>query len=726
MEKIKFYISIFLLLVNIKAQPQNASKINVAYQVTILAPAGNIILDGKLDEQAWQNIIPVTRFKRLFPNDTSYAAAQTSVYVCSDEKNLYIAAVCTNAIKKPYVVESLKRDFVFASNDNFSVIIDPYDAVQNGYVFSVTPFGIQREGQVINSGTSVPNDIWDQKWQAATKRYEGYWVAEMSIPFSILKLRKENNTWGINFVRNNVQSNEVSSWAPVPVSQPYTKLGFTGSLRWAQTPDFPRSNIAFIPYTTIKLDKDHQQATSSELRFNAGIDAKIPVLRSLNLDITINPDFSQAEVDRQIINLDRFDIFFPEQRQFFIENSDFFQYFGFTRIRPFFSRRIGLYNNQIIPILAGARLSGQLNKKWRTGIMMMQTKKTGALASQNYFVAALQRYVSNHSVFGLITVSRQGKDYDKITGNNYNRVIGVEYNLRTPDGKWDAEAFLHYNFSAVNKNGSFAGALFGRRRTRKLTLETNLELVGKKYNPEIGYVPRKGINRLNSYFSYRMFPSSKRINQHYIDVVSDIFHSFRSFQKLDEQLNAKYSMLFKNTSILAVDGQHYFTRLVTPFDATGAGNAPLPLGVYKYARTNIYYTSNYRKKIWVNLQAGTGNYFNGTRSQFIVQINKRFLPYGSVSVNAEYNDIVLNQRSVNAHLWLVGSRVDITFSKSIFFTSFLQYNTQTGNFNINSRFQWRYSSLSDVYFVYTENYFSDELKIRNRGAILKWTYWLNK
>lgn len=446
----------------------------------------------------------------------------------------------------------------------------------------------------------------------------------------------------------------------------------------------------------------------------------------INLYIAINPDFSQAEVDRQIVNLDRFDIFFPEQRQFFIENSDFFSYFGFTRIRPFFSRRIGLYNNQITPIVAGTRLSGQLNRSWRTGIMMVQTKKTDALAPQNYFVAALHRYISNHSVLGLIAVNRQGKDYDKISGNDYNRVIGAEYNLRTLDGKWDAEAFFHYNLSAINKGGSFAGALFGRRRTRKLTLETNLELVGEKYNPDIGYVPRKGISRLNSLATYRIFPASKRINQHNFDVISDIFHSFRGFKKLDEQLIIKYSILFKNAALVSVDGQRYFTKLLTPFDATGAGNTPLPVGEYRYTRANIYYTSNYREKIWVNLQAGVGNYFNGTRTQLIAQVNKRFFPYGLASVNAEYNDISLNQAKINAHLWLVGSRIDLTFSKSIFLTSFLQYNTQTRNFNINSRFQWRYAALSDIYLVYTENYLPGTFLVKNRGAMLKWTYWLNR
>lgn len=700
-------------------------KLNSEYKVIIPESTGKIVLDGRLDDDGWKNNNPVSDFKRLFPDDTSYAILQTAVYIQSDAKNLYIAAICHDTIRKPYVVESLKRDFIFANNDNFTVVIDPHDAAQNGYVFSVTPFGVQREGQVINGGNSAPNDIWDQKWQAAVKREKDYWIVEISIPFSILRLKNENDNWGINFVRNSVKTNEISSWAPVPISQPYTKLGFAGSLQWIKTPDFPRPNISFIPYSTFKLDKNHELAEPSEMKFNAGLDMKMPVLKSLNLDVTINPDFSQAEVDRQIVNLDRFDIFFPEQRQFFIENSDFFSYFGFTRIRPFFSRKIGLYNNRIIPIVAGARLSGQINRKWRTGIMMVQTKKTEDLASQNYFVTALQRFISNHSILGLIAVNRQGKDYDKIKGNDYNRVIGVEYNLRTPNGKWDAEAFLHYNFSAVNKNGSFAGALFGRRRTRKLTLETNMELVGEKYNPDIGYVPRKGINRLNSYLTYRMFPASKRINQHYIDVVSDIFHSFSSFVKLDELLTAKYSILFKNTSIIAVDGQRYFTRLVAPFDATGAGNTPLPVGEYRYARANIYFTSNYRKKIWVNLQAGAGNYFNGKRTQLIVQLNKRFLPYGSVSVNAEYNDITLNQSTVNAYLWLVGSRIDLTFSRSIFFTSFLQYNTQTKNFNNNTRFQWRYAPLSDLYIVYTENYFSADFKEKNRALIVKWTYWLN-
>lgn len=210
---IKSYTSALLMLFYVKSFAQTDMKINASYKITISEQSAKITVDGNLEEQAWQKTIPVTGFKRLFPDDTSFAKSQTVVYTCSDYKNLYIAAVCYDTVDKPFVVESLKRDFIFASNDNFSVIIDPHQATQNGYIFSVTPFGIQREGQVINGGNSAPNDIWDQKWQAAAKRYAGFWIAEMSIPFSILRLKNENESWGINFARNNVKTNEISSWA---------------------------------------------------------------------------------------------------------------------------------------------------------------------------------------------------------------------------------------------------------------------------------------------------------------------------------------------------------------------------------------------------------------------------------------------------------------------------------------------------------------------------------
>lgn len=654
------------------------------HSILIAAANFTVSVDGLLNDSVWQLATPLRNFRRQFPDDTSYARAQTTVYVYSDDKALYIAATCTDTSRKPYIVESLKRDFLFASNDNFSVIVDPYKTNQNGYVFSVTPFGVQREGQVINSGSSS-NDIWDQAWRAAVQRNADGWTLEMAIPFSILRVKKGTDVWGINFVRNNVKSNEVSSWVPVPINQPYTRLGFTGTLQWIAAPQFPKPSLAFIPYTAVNIHKNHFTNEQTSASFDAGLDVKVPVFKSLNLDLTLNPDFSQVEVDRQIINLDRFDVLFPEQRQFFIENSDFFHYFGFSRIRPFFSRRIGLYNNQIIPLIAGARLSGNINADWRMGLMTLQTKSTGVLASQNYTVAALQRRVSNHSVFGAIAVNRQGKDYDKIAGNNYNRVLGVEYNLRTLNGRWSAEAFVNYNFSAVNKKGSFAGAIFGRREARKLSVETNLELVGNRYNPEVGYVPRKGINRLNTIVIYRIFPKSKNINQHTIHITSDIFHSFQSFQKLDNGFTVRYNIIFKNTAILSGGNERYFTRLTIPFDATGSGNVPLPDAVYQYRRWNLYYTSNYRKPFWINLQAGTGPYFNGKRTQLLAAVNKRFLPYGSVAVNAEYNDISFEKQAVQAKLWLIGSKIDLTFSKKLFFTSFLQYNTQTKNFNSNTR-----------------------------------------
>ena len=324
-----------------------------------------------------------------------------------DEHNLYLVAICYHFLPGPYFVESLRRDFAFGKNDNFLLFMDPFDDQTNGFSFGANAAGAQWDGMMYEGGKVDLS--WDNKWTSVVRKEDDRWVFEASIPFKSIRYKKGITKWGINFSRLDLKSTEKSSWAPVPRQFPTASLAYTGILVWDEPPPQVGSNISIIPYVLGGAGKDYEKETPTTYRKEIGVDAKIAVSSSLNLDLTINPDFSQVDVDRQVTNLDRFELFFPERRQFFLENGDLFANFGYPTIRPFFSRRIGLG----APIEFGARFSGKLNKNWRIGIMDIQTGKVEEdyLPRQNFAVLALQRRVFARSNVGLIFINKQSLNY---------------------------------------------------------------------------------------------------------------------------------------------------------------------------------------------------------------------------------------------------------------------------------------------------------------------------
>src|SRR5690349_6270032 len=331
----------------------SAQKINESYQLHTKQASSPILIDGVLDEQAWLDAIVAGDFFQMFAMDTSSAHVRTDVRMTYDAQHLYLIAVCY--LPTPgsrYYVESLRRDFVFGKNDNFLLFMDPFDDQTNGFSFGANAAGAQWDGMMYEGGKVDLS--WDNKWTSSVSYDQEKWVFEAAIPFKSIRYKKGITRWGINFSRLDLRTTEKSSWAPVPRQFPTASLAYSGILVWDQPPPDPGANVSIIPYVLGGASKDYEKETPTTYKREIGVDAKVAITSSLNLDLTVNPDFSQVDVDRQVTNLDRFELFFPERRQFFLENGDQLTNFGYTNIRPFFSRRIGLD----APIHFGARLSG--------------------------------------------------------------------------------------------------------------------------------------------------------------------------------------------------------------------------------------------------------------------------------------------------------------------------------------------------------------------------------
>ncbi|MDX1640622.1 MAG: DUF5916 domain-containing protein [Balneolaceae bacterium] len=705
-------------------------KINEGYKLHIQEASSPIHIDGVIDEKAWMEAEVATDFFMITPMDTSYAELRTDVRMTYDEEHLYILVENFRGEEgADNVVASLRRDFFFPTNDNFIFAMDTFDDQINGFSFGANAAGAEWDGMMYNGGRM--NLSWDNKWISQVKNYEDKWVFEAAIPFKSIRYDEEITEWGINFSRYDLTEFEKSSWAPVPRQFPSVSLAFTGVLVWDEPPPKAGSNISIIPHVLGGLNHDFQEADARSYERDAGLNAKIGLSSSLNLDLTVNPDFSQVEVDEQIVDLERFELFFPEKRQFFLENEDLFASFGNEDVRPFFSRRIGLD----APIHAGGRLSGQINRNWRVGVMNMQTGSVDEIQkpAQNFSVISLKRRVSSRSNIGFLFVNMEstGEEYDNGDGEfstpEFDRNVGIEYNLATSDNLWTGKFMLLKSFSPGDDGKSVSHVANLLYSDGNWHAEWAHEYVGRDYTARVGFVPRRGYVRWNPSHRYLFYPSGAgRVLSHGPSVQSSVYFN-ESGVLTDYENIFSYLFNFQSGSEFSVFAGNYFAKLFEPFDPTNVKGFFLkPGSEHRAFRYGVEFSSNAQGSFTYNFSAENGGFYaDGTLLTLATDLGYRFQPYVNISLSTSYNDLGLPQPWGDFEFWLIGTRLDITFTKNLYLTSFTQYNEQFDNVNINTRLQWRFQPASDLFIVYTDNYIPGSFEVKNRALLFKLTYWWN-
>jgi hypothetical protein len=697
-----------------------------------------INLDGKLDEASWFQGSPAKDFWEYFPSDSSRSSVKTEIYMMFDDKNLYIGAIC-HSVGDNYVISSLKRDFRAGGNDNITFLIDPFQDRTNAFVFGMNPAGVRREALISSGGRSTDdwNGGWDNKWRGESHIGDGFWSCEMIIPLSTMRFKEGLKTWYFNSYRFDTQSSSNSTWNRIPQNQIIMSLAYMGKMEWEEAPKTPGTSITVIPYVSGRFAKDFEEGTPSDYGAAFGGDAKVAVSPSMNLDLTFNPDFSQVEVDQQVINTDRFEILFPERRQFFLENSDLFGSFGNQNINPFFSRRIGIGkdtadNNIQVPIVYGARLSGKLDKNWRLGLLNMQTLKDieNQMPNVNYTVAALQRKVFSRSNIGFIFVNKESfaKDEELNQGTDHNRVLGLDYNLASSDNKWNGKVFYHQAITTDDTYENYEKYAQGASlnyRERKFAVGFDQQWVRGGYAPEVGFLRRSDYFQVNPVASLFFYPKSKNITRHNLEVdFSTLWKP--NYGKTDHEYQLNWETNFANTSEIRFSLSNQYTYLFDSFDPTRTDAKELPADTdYTYTDFSARYQSDQREKFSYEIGTRVGDFFNGARYGGSGGLTYRYQPYGSIEMNINYTYVDLPEPFASAGLFLIGPRIDLTFSKSLFLTTFIQYNNQVENLNINARLQWRFAPVSDFFLVYTDNYDTFDFGVKNRALVAKVTYWLN-
>ena len=698
----------------------------------------SIIADGALDEPIWEFAESANEMWEYFPLDSIQAREQSEIKMLYDDKNLYIA-IKASSVGKNYSLQSLKRDFRGSGSDSFSLVFDTFNDGTNAFLFGINPYGVRREALISNGGGDRRdfNLSWDVKWKGDAKMYDGYFTVEMIIPFTSLKFEEGSTKWRFNSYRVDTQSNERSTWTRIPQNQLIYNLAFMGDMIFEKPLGKSRTPLAIIPYINTLSQKDFTNNESLN-DFNFGGDVKVSVGNSLNLDITVNPDFSQVEADDQVTNLTRFEVSLPEKRQFFIDNNDLFAGFGDQRdANPFFSRRIGIAedtagNTIENKIIGGIRLSGKITKDLRVGLLNIQTAedRINEIASNNNTMIALQQRVFSRSNVGMFFINKQSfKEYDFVNREDeYNRVLGLDYNLASKQNRWNGKFFAHKSFSPDDNVGNIASGMNMRYNTRNYNFYSKTVYVNEDFSSDLGFVRRtdifKGILSAQRVF----WPKSGPIQNHAFEIFPIFIWSPKNnFQNTDYEFRSAWSFNFNNQSQAEIGMSNNYTFLFDSFDPTNTDGAiPIPGDKgYHYNNVRANYQSDMRKIFSYSAETTLGRFFNGDRVSLETKMTLRIQPKAFVSILLNYDQITLPDPYPSADIWLISPKIDLTFSKSIFWSTLIQYSNQRDNLGFNSRLQWRFAPLSDLFIVYNDNYFVNSFEPKYRSINLKFTYWLN-
>lgn len=737
----KLHLLIFLCIAYISWGQTNEHHEKYNYQIN--KSTSPIKIDGVIDESEWGSIAPFGDFSYSFPVDdkVSEQTIQTVAKMTYDDNYIYVAIKCYG--QAPFIKPSLKRDNnAIWDGDNVSVTFDPFNEKTNAFLFMTNPSGVQTD-MLIGADTGTRNNpsgggfysAWDNKWVCSSQTYDDHWTTEMAIPFKSLRYGK-NTSWGVNFLRGEPKTNSWHTWARVPVQLTGVDLGYNGRLDWDAVPPQSKSNISVIPYALGSVYDANGDGVKPELKTRIGGDAKVSITPTLNLDLTYNPDFSQVDVDEQVTNLTSFNIRFPERRLFFLENSDVFSEFGIPPMRPFFSRKIGLDDRgNAIPILYGARLTGNVNKDLRIGISNLQTKSTDQFNAQNYSSVSI-----NQRIFGRTTLkgylhNRQAFDEGKLSKFNYNRILGGELDYRSISGEWrfNGGGGMSLTKDISNKNYTYHG--IASYIGTQFSAYTNLMVIGDNYISDMGFFAlnrhydsttgifhRKGYGHSYSRLRYNFFPEGGIVVNHGPSLQYVVDYTEDEKEVFVQRLSPSYHVAFRNTSELRFDVAFAKNKLLYPFAFVSQNH--LPVGEYSSNFFGVNYKSDQRKDFTYEVGMENGSFYDGKRSQYSAEINFRRQPYSTIGVKFIRNDLDLGEYGKTA-LTLIGPKFEFNFSKDLFWTSFLQYNTQRDNFNINSRLQWQFKPLSNLFIVYSDNYAIDVWGPKNRALVIKMNYWLN-
>jgi len=684
-------------------------------------------VDGEvLNDAIWQAIEPFDGMTQAQPNFGRPATEKTDIRIAYTKETFYLSVVCYDSRPDALVVSDARRDADLDNTDAFLFILDTYKDGQNGFIFGTNSLAVEYDAQVDNEGQGNFNANrqqggtiggfnlnWDASFEVKTQVGDFGWSAEFAIPVRTLRFQAGKD-WGINFRRNIRKTNEIVYWAPMPVGLDLKRLSLAGTLTGLDLPS--PGNLKLIPYALGRMDKDFTVADpKNEFSGEVGGDIKFSVTPSLTLDLTYNTDFAQVEVDDQQVNLDRFNLFFPEKRPFFLENAGLFSVGSPGEVDLFFSRRIGIGDNgNIVPIIGGARLSGKLNRT-NVGLLTMWTEdvQDKGIEENNFTVARVNHEFKGRSAIGAVFINRQGLQSD----DNYNRTIAL-------DGKLGLgrKARMSGFFAKTKDPNDTINAHSFKFQTdynwNNWELRAAYTEVGQGFNPEVGFLLRSAFRKPEGLVLYHLRP--KNPDAKILEYRPHI--SYRGYWNFDG---------FLETSFLHADN-HWewkngielhtgvnFTRegVVDAFDISRGQNVVVQPGSYDHVESQIIFFTNKSKPLSVNLRSVIGGSFGGTRYQESITGSLRIGDKFNSDLSLQYNNFQLPVGNFTANI--VSSRLSYAFKPNIYLQGLIQHNTSDKLWAANIRFGWLQQANTGLFLVWNYNTFDNGPL--NNSIIVKYT-----
>ena len=699
-----------------------------------------IIIDGIADENSWKTANKMNANWQHFPNETNEFKNPTEVRILFDNENIYL--LCKSFSKtNDYVIPSLKWDFSGTASDKVNFLFDTFSDGNNAYMFGSNMLGVKSDILVANGGIgssrSDLNRTWNGNFDVEGKIYEGYYLIEMKIPLSTFNYPENSKSWRFNFFRFDTEENQRTTWARIPQEFKGYNLAFMGEITFERPLNNSKGKTWLIPFINGFTEKDFSE-NKSENDFKYGLDIRVPLKSELNLDVTFNSDFSQAEIDDEIVNFTRFEFKMPEKRQFFVENNDIYTNFGENlMMNPFFSRRIGLAKNSqgdLIEnkILSGIRISGKINNNLKLGFLNMLTDEdlSNNIPMNLNSVISLHQRVFKRSLVKFIFVNRQNtKDYEFVNYEDiFNRVAGIEYDLITEKNKWNGRAYFYKSFENEEKDDNTSAGFTIDRTTRNHNLRINYHYLGDDFRSDLGFMRRKGVSKLKPHYQYTIYPKHSNLN-----LISFRYQYVFYYKHADQVENIHFNTSHLNSTFRLINQSEFSLRyqnrteyIPYDFDPTGVD----PLNEIK-GEKNYYseyfeaqYSSNPSKDFIYELSCETGKFYGGRIFSLRKNLYYRIQPKLVSSIRLNYDKIKLGSNYPTTNIFLARSKFDFTFSKTLYWATVFQYGSQSDNFGINSRLQWRFKGLSNLYLIYNDNYLvKNELIPRLRGVNLKLVHW---
>ncbi len=715
------------LCINLPLWAQSSSDKRIqAYRIE---NAEDFTFDGRVTESFWDEIEPATNFRMQEPNEGAQASEKTEVRIAYDSEYLYMGVILYDSNPEGIKAHQKRRDVRIISDERFTWIFDTFNEQRSAYFLEINPNGLRTDGLISTGQGNNINLNWDGIWDARTQIGDFGWSAEIKIPFSTFNFDAGSDTWGANFMRVIRRKSETALWTGYRRNQGISRPQDAGTLT-GLTGISQGIGLEAVPFGILQHNREQVNGnTESEVTPDGGMDINYSITPSLKASLTFNTDFAEAEVDQRQVNLTRFPLQFPEQRDFFLEGANIYEFAPSSGVNPFFSRRIGLRDGEPIPITYGARVLGNAGN-YNLALLHVRTGEKNNINPENFSVARVKRNIGSESTVGAIYTRRSTRNATQLAQPLQERhTMGADLNLGTStflgDKNLQFQAFFVYHNTPFLNDESSDG---WDRSSRGIRLNypnqpwsghVSYREFGNSFDPAVGFTPRNGFRRLQPSIAYTpQLESSDLIQQvgwglrfeHLTDLDLELLTQDVGFTLFETQ--------FSSGDQISFGVSNHFERLQRSFDIKRDGSIIIPIGEYRtWEMSSAVETAPFRK---VAVDAGFeyGGFWSGTRTQYSAEIILR--PFPGFTFSPEYirTDVNLAEGDFSTDLMRLEANMDLT--NALFLTTNIQYDNLTELIGMNNRLRWIITPGSDLYLVYNHNWINEDsafMTLQTSGTI---------